>query len=143
MALASVRSATSCYNPEVALTAEPGRLPVPHTASSIDKTSAGKRQRGGAVRPTVLQPQPASNRHNPFTSNRFCFTAKSSFSGADFAENHPSEWTQKKQGRAVPRARILNNSRRVVLCLVGQHNSQFWSDYGQLFRYRIRESCAS
>src|SRR5262249_16270175 len=76
-----VRSATSCYNPEVALTAEPGRLSVPQTASSIDKTSAGKRQRGGAVRPTVLQPQPASNRHKPFTSNRFCFNAKSSFQG--------------------------------------------------------------
>jgi hypothetical protein len=30
-------------------------------------------------------------------SNRFCFTAKSSFSGADFAENYPSEWAKKNR----------------------------------------------
>src|ERR1700757_1469114 len=48
-------------------------------------------------------------------------SVKSSFSRADFAESQPSQWS-KKQGRAVLRTRILNNSRRVGLCLVGKHN---------------------
>src|SRR5246500_6048563 len=48
-------------------------------------------------------------------------SVKSSFSRADFAESQPSQWS-KKQGRAVLRTRILNNSRRAGLCLVGKHN---------------------